>query len=132
MPKPTARLAVAIYSIFIGLFMFIFWVMLAVTGQILPEQIPYAISFHLAGELGTAVLLITSGLGLLKSKRWSMVLSPAALGMLLYTVVVSPGYYAQLGEAQMVVMFSVLIGFTLAALAGVFRVFKSGVSEKRL
>ncbi len=86
-----------------------------VTNQILPEQIPWAISFNLAGEFGTATLLIASGVGLWKSKGWAKLLLPFALVMLLYTVVVSPGYYAQLGNTPMVVMFLILIALTVAA-----------------
>ncbi len=121
MPSFSSKLAISLYSIFIGLFMIIFWSMLMVTNQILPEQIPWAISFHLAGEFGTAILLIASGVGLWKSKGWAKLLSPFALGMLLYTVVVSPGYYAQLGNTPMVVMFSILIALTVAALIGTFK-----------
>ena len=101
--------------------MIIFWSMLVATNQILPEQIPWAISFHLAGEFGTALLLIVSGVGLWKSKGWARILSPLALGMLLYTVIVSPGYYAQLGNMPMVIMFSVLIALTIIALIGAFK-----------
>ena len=119
------KLAVSAFSLVVGVFMFAFWVMLVASNQILPEQIPYAISFHLAGEFGTAAMLIISGVGLLKGKGWAKILSPLALGMLLYTVVVSPGYYAQLGETPMVVMFLVLIALTLAAIAGVFRICKA-------
>ena len=95
--------------------------MLLLTNQVPEEQIPWAITFHLAGELLTAVLLIVSALGLLLDKAWAKILSPFALGMLLYTVVVSPGYYAQLGDTAMVIMFAVLIALTVTALVGVLR-----------
>lgn len=124
MSKLSANLAISIYSIFIGLFMIIFWSLLVATDQILPEQVPYAISFHLAGEFGTAALLFVSGVGLLKSMGWAKILSPFALGMLLYTVIVSPGYYAQLGNTPMVPMFSVLIALTIAAFVGAFKALK--------
>jgi peptidoglycan/LPS O-acetylase OafA/YrhL len=120
MPKLTAKLAVSIYSIFIGLFMIIFWSMLVATNQILPEQIPWAISFYLAGEFATALLLIVSGVGW-KSKGWARILLPLALGMLLYTVIVSPGYCAQLGNIPIVIMFSVLVALTIIALIGAFK-----------
>jgi hypothetical protein len=79
----------------------------------------------LAGELLTAVLLIVSALGLLLEKQWARILSPAALGMLLYTVIVSPGYYAQLGNTPMVIMFAILIVLTVAALVGTLKALKS-------
>ena len=53
--------------------MVIFWIALVTTNQILPEQIPWAISFHLAGEFATPILLIVSGVGLWKSKGWTKI-----------------------------------------------------------
>jgi peptidoglycan/LPS O-acetylase OafA/YrhL len=124
MAKLSAKSAVSIYSLFIGIFMFVFWSALVITNQILPQEIPYAISFHLAGEFITAALLIVSGVGLLRNICWAKILSPFALGMLLYTVVVSPGYYAQQGNTPMVAMFAVLIALTIMALIGAFKTIK--------
>ena len=124
MPSVFARKAVAAYSSVVGFFMLIFWSALLLTGQVPPEQIPWAISFHLAGEILTALLLIFSGAGLWLEKHWARILSPFALGMLLYTVIVSPGYYAQLGNLPMVIIFTILIALTIAALIGVFKALK--------
>jgi hypothetical protein len=124
MAKLTAKSAISFYSLFIGLFMFIFWSALLATNQILPQEIPYAISFHLAGEFTTAAMLIVSGVGLVRNRVWAKILSPFALGMLLYTVVVSPGYYAQQGNMPMVAMFAVLIALTIIALIGAFKTIK--------
>ncbi len=124
MTSLSAKNAVSVYSLIVGLFMIIFWAALIVTNQILPEEIPWAISFHLAGEFATAVLLIVSAVGLLQSKKWARILSPFALGMLLYTVIVSPGYYAQQGNFSMVLMFIILIALTIAALISTFRATK--------
>ncbi len=104
-----------------------FWALILLTDQIPPEQVPWAIAFHLAGELLTGILLVVSALGLLLKKVWAKVLSSLALGMLLYTVIVSPGYYAQLGNTPMVIMFAVLIALTIAAIAGTFRILKQPV-----
>jgi hypothetical protein len=49
---------------------------------------------------------MASGAGFLRGKGWARILSPFALGMLLYTIVVSPGYYAQLGNSPMVMFTS--------------------------
>jgi peptidoglycan/LPS O-acetylase OafA/YrhL len=121
----SSRSAVAVYSAVVGFFMLSFWAMLLLTDQVPAEQVPWAIAFHLAGELLTAVLLIVSALGLLLEKQWARILSPAALGMLLYTVIVSPGYYAQLGNTPMVIMFAILIVLTVAALVGTLKALKS-------
>ncbi len=115
-PKISARIAVAVYSAVVGFFMLSFWAMILLTDQVPAEQVPWAIAFHLAGELLTAVFLIISALGLLLEKAWARILSPFALGMLLYTVVVSPGYYAQLGNTPMVIMFTILIVLTITSL----------------
>jgi hypothetical protein len=123
-PKISARIAVAVYSAVVGFFMLSFWAMILLTDQVPAEQVPWAIAFHLAGELLTGVLLIVSALGLLLEKGWAKVLSPSALGMLLYTVIASPGYYAQLGNLPMVIMFAVLIALTIAALAATFKALK--------
>ena len=117
----SSKRLVSVYSLFIGLFMIAFWSMLLVTGQVPADQKPYAISFHLAGEFLTAILLVSSGIGLWQNKAWSNFFSPLALGLLLYTVIVSPGYYAQLGEAPMVIMFMALTALTVIALAVQFK-----------
>ncbi len=44
--------------------------------------------------------------------------------MLLYTVIASIGYYAQLGNTPMVIIFTILIALTIAALIGVFKALK--------
>lgn len=124
MPSLSAKKAVSVYSSVVGFFMLIFWSALLLTDQVPPEQIPWAISFHLAGEILTGLLLIFSGAGLWLEKHWARILSPFALGMLLYTVIVSPGYYAQLGNLPMVIMFTILIALTIAALIAIFKTLK--------
>jgi hypothetical protein len=56
---------------------------------------PVRVSFHLAAEFLTATALMTSGAGLLVQAAWALQLYPVAVGMLIYTVIVSPGYFAQ-------------------------------------
>ncbi len=50
---------------------------------------------------------------------WAKILALLALGMLLYTVIVSPGYYAQSKNLPMVGMFASLIILTVVAIAAV-------------
>ena len=116
-----AKKFIAVYTISIGLFMLGFWFMLLVTNQVPSEQKPYSISFHLAGEFITAVLLVIAGLGIWLKKSWSNYLSTLALGLLLYTVVVSPGYYAQLGDMAMVTLFMALTFLTTLAIVTMFK-----------
>jgi hypothetical protein len=100
----------AIYSIVVGTGMIAQWTMSFLSKQI-PELItePIRIWFHIAAELITAAVLIISGIGLLKSAEWSRTLNLIAIGMLFYTCIVSPGYFAQQGNWAWLVMFSIII-----------------------
>jgi hypothetical protein len=63
---------------------------------------------HLAADFTTAILLVIAGVALLRRARWARPLMFFALGMLVYTVIQSPGYYMQLGQPAFVAMFAVL------------------------
>ncbi len=107
---------VAWYSIVVGLLMLAQWSFFLASGQVPELQTePFRIAFHLVGEGVTAVVLIISGIGLLRRTRWAREAAFAALGMLTYTVLVSPGYFAQLGQWPLVGMFGVLLVLTLVS-----------------
>jgi len=107
----------AIFGIVCGIGMLAQWVMFILTGQVPELQTePYRIAFHLAAEGLTAAGLILSGILLLRTKSLGRILYPIAAGMLLYSVIVSPGYFAQLGQWGFVVMFMVLLVLTLLSL----------------
>ena len=99
----------AIFAILIGIGMTAQWAMSYLTGQI-PElkTEPWRIAFHLAGEMLTAVCLIVGGAGLLSGQGWAPAVYLVATGMLLYTVIVSPGYFAQKGQFIWLVIFGML------------------------
>jgi hypothetical protein len=61
---------------------------------------PIAVAFHLAAEFATATCLLLGGIALLRAKSWAKNLTLFATGMLAYTTIVSPGYFAQLGQWQ--------------------------------
>lgn len=104
----------AIYALVVGIGMFGMWTMLVITGQVPELQTePIRIAFHLAAEFLTATLLVVGGLGLLANRRWGYSPYLVALGALLYTVVVSPGYYAQSGNIGFVAMFATLFVLTV-------------------
>lgn len=107
----------AAYAIIVGMFMGGFWLMLYLSGGI-PElrTASIEIGYHLIAELSTAVLLVAAGFGLFRGSQWAERLYPVSLGMLLYTVINSAGYYAQLGDVAMVGMFTVLTVLTLILL----------------
>lgn len=110
----------AIYSIFVGVGMIAQWLISYFSHQI-PELTtePYRIAFHLAGEFITAVLIIVAGIRLFQTRKKAKRLYYVATGMLLYTSIVSPGYFAQLGVWAWVSMFAVIL---ILALAGLFAV----------
>lgn len=108
------RNIIAIYSLFIGILMIVMWSMFILTGQV-PEMAtkPVEIILHLIAEFTTAILLIGGGIGLLKKIKIGYNLNLVALGMLLYTLIVSQGYYLQKGDLVFVGIFTVLFLTTL-------------------
>ena len=111
----------ALYALVVGLGMIGQWAFFLVTRQV-PElkTEPVRIAFHLAAEFLTAVVLIVSGVGLLVSASWSHPLYLVSIGMLLYTSVVSPGYFAQERKWPLVAMFALILMLALLSLALVF------------
>ena len=93
------------------------WSMFLNTGQVpeLPTE-PARIIRHLAAEFSTAFVLIIGGYGLLTKKNWGIRFHQFSLGMLMYTLIVSPGYYLQLGDIAMVGMFGTMLILTLIIL----------------
>jgi len=98
-----------------------FWVFALSTNLVPPEERPWSITFHVFAEFSAAILLIVSGVGLWLGSEWARMLSPLALGLLLYAVINSPGYYAQKNNLPMVAMFIVLIILTVAAIIAHFK-----------
>jgi hypothetical protein len=100
----------AIFTIIVGLGMLGQWTASYLSKQI-PELTsePIRIGFHLAAEMLTAVALIIAGAGLLGGAAWGTDLFLIATGMLIYTAVVSPGYFAQKGEWRWLLPFLVIL-----------------------
>ena len=100
----------AIFAILVGLGMIGQWTSSFITKQI-PElkSEPIRIWFHIAAEMVTALCLITAGIGQLGGRTWGLSLYLIASGMLFYTAIVSPGYFAQKGNWGWPVFFSILI-----------------------
>ena len=99
------------YSMVVGAGMMVWWTILLASGQVTElETEPIRLIFHLVGEFTTGLLLVVGGVLLVRGVRLGKQITLVALGMLLYTVIVSPGYYGQLGQWGMVAMFLVLLG----------------------
>jgi hypothetical protein len=107
----------ALYAILVGIAMIGQWSVSLAKRQV-PElkTEPYRIAFHLAGEFVTAIALVAGGLGLLIAAPWGRPTFLVSIGMLLYTVIVSPGYFCQKREWPMVGMFAVLLALALTSL----------------
>jgi hypothetical protein len=107
----------SVFAIAVGLGMIAQWTMSYVSRQI-PElkTEPIRIGFHIAAEMITALMLIVGGIGLLAAQPWASIVYPSAIGMLMYTVIVSPGYFAQQGKRIWVLIFGVLLALAIASL----------------
>ena len=97
------------FALIVGLLMFGQWAVSLAAGGV-PElrTAPLSIGFHLAAEVLTALALILSGMALLKKKSWGRTLFLVAGGMLLYSAINSPGYFASSGRWPVVAMFAVI------------------------
>ncbi|HUV15599.1 MAG TPA: hypothetical protein VMW28_03435 [Pelolinea sp.] len=107
----------AVFSIIVGMGMNGQWLMSYLTRQI-PElkSEPIRIAFHIAAEMATALMLLIGGITLLSGMPFAREIYLVATGMLFYTAIVSPGYFAQKGVWTWVGIFAVLI---IMAIAGV-------------
>jgi len=98
------------YGILVGFLMIAQWTFSITSGGV-PEfqTAPWAITFHLAAELSTALMLIVGGIATLKSIIWAKPILLVGLGMVIYSEIASPGYYAQLGQWSFVLMFAIVL-----------------------
>ncbi|MGZ9234986.1 MAG: hypothetical protein ACXW4E_05625 [Anaerolineales bacterium] len=115
------------YGILVGVLMLAQWTFSIVSGGV-PEfqTTPWAIGFHLAAEMSTAGVLIAGGIGTLKSIHWGKQVLSVGLGMVIYSEIVSPGYYAQLGQWVFVSMFAVLLFGAVVSVMQLLRVHSLG------
>jgi hypothetical protein len=100
----------AIFAIIVGIGMMGQW-LASFLSKSIPElkTEPIRIWFHIAAEMATALLLVVSGILLLSGVAVGQTIFLIAVGMLFYTCIVSPGYFAQQGNWNWVIMFSGLI-----------------------
>ena len=98
------------YGIIVGFLMIAQWGFFIAMGSVPEFQTePWRIALHLTAELTTALMLIVSGIAALKSVSWGKKVLLVGLGMVIYSEIVSPGYFAQLGQWSLVGMFAVLL-----------------------
>ena len=107
----------AFYAFCVGVLMLAMWTFFLIAGMVGElETRPAEIVLHLVAEFSTAVMLILSGILMLRRAFTGALLAPFAMGMLVYTIILSPGYYIQRGETAFVAMFTVLLIATIGFL----------------
>jgi len=97
------------------------WLVFFITGSV-PElhTKPVELGMHVLAEITAAILLIVSGCGLLLLRQWGKQLNLISMGMLLYTLIMSPGYFLQQGEVLPAFMFFALLVLSVCVMALAF------------
>ena len=98
-----------IVPVLIGVGMLGFWIFAVATRRVSEiESGGVEIRFHIAAEVATGLVLIVGGLAVLTDEDApsTIVLSAFGLGMLAYTLIVSPGYFVERRDARMARMFA--------------------------
>lgn len=99
-----------VYTIVIGVMMIGMWVVLLATGQVAEVKTePIYLIYHLTAEFLTGISLIIGGVALLKGKEWGRKIYYLSMGLLLYAILNAGGFYAQIGDVAMIIMFSMLL-----------------------
>jgi hypothetical protein len=110
------------YGILVGVLMIAQWLFSIVTGGVPEfETAPWTIGFHLAAEFSMALMLILGGLSVLRSSAQGRAILLVGLGMVLYSEIVSPGYFAQQSQWAPVAMFGVLLFGAAFAVTSLWR-----------
>ncbi len=110
-----------IYAIIIGIGIIGLWTMLYLTKQI-PElkSEPIAIRFHLTAEITMGILSLISGILLLIGIAWAPYVFITSMGLVIYAVINSAGYYAQKKQWPFLVMFGfILIASTILVILNI-------------
>ena len=104
-----------IYAIIIGIGIIGLWTMLRLTKQV-PElkTEPIAIKFHMTAEMIMGGLSLLSGILLLIRLSWAPYLFILAMGLVIYAVINSAGYYGQKKQGAFVLMFAIILIATVS------------------
>lgn len=110
------------FFIIVGFLMFSQWgFFLAMDAVPELQTEPVRILFHMTAEFATALCLIFAGCALRQGRSWGKSFAMFAAGMLAYTVMVSPGYFAQQGQWPLAGMFAVLLALDVASVVTLLR-----------
>ena len=99
-----------IYAMIIGIGIIGLWTMLLLTKQV-PElkTEPVAIKFHITAEMLMGILSLLSGIFLLIGLSWASYFFILAMGLVIYAVINSAGYYGQRKQWSFVIMFGIIL-----------------------
>lgn len=114
-----SRLRIAgIFQLITGAGIIGIWTVNLLTGSI-PElhAEPVRIFMHLLAEAATGISLLVSGCLILIKRKKCNELFHLSFGALIYTLIVSPGYFIQMGQWGTGALFLVLLVTSLAVLA---------------
>ena len=116
------RKVYASIAVLVGISMIGIWTVLLFTSQV-PELVtsPFSIAFHLAAEFINACFLIVGRVMLYRKHLWGEKIYLVSVGMLLYNVITSSGYYVQSGEWSFVAMFAILFALAVTGMTGLLR-----------
>ncbi|SET18132.1 hypothetical protein SAMN05660297_01634 [Natronincola peptidivorans] len=114
------------YSILLGICIIGLWIMLLTTDTVPElETEPITIYFHLIAEVLMGILLCISGIGLFRKQSWGNLMFILSNGLVIYSVINSSGYYGNMDEWAMVMMFMGIlvlsITFTAIIIKEVYR-----------
>lgn len=110
MKKIVLQIISGIYAIIIGIGIISLWVMLLLTNQVPELKTQHiAIRFHITAEMIMGILSLLSGILLLTRLSWAPSLFILAMGLIIYAVINSAGYYAQKKQWAFVLMFSIIL-----------------------
>ena len=104
-----------IYAILIGIGIIGLWTMLLQTKNV-PElkTEPIAIKFHIVAEMTMGFLSLISGIFLLIRLSWASYFFILAMGLVIYAVINSAGYYGQRKQWSFVIMFAVILSASIS------------------
>ena len=99
-----------IYAIIIGIGIIGLWTMLLRTNRV-PElkTESVAIKFHITAEMTMGILSLLSGIFLLIGLSWAPYFFILAMGLIIYAVINSSGYYGQRNQWSFVIMFGIIL-----------------------
>lgn len=115
-----------IYGITAGILIFVQWLFYLATAHVPAlDSAPLEVVFHLAAEFMTSMVMIAGGIAVLRRRPWAARLYYLASGMLIYAVIDSAGYFVQLGQWPLVVVFALVFVLAVISVGKVVRAAKA-------